>query len=112
MSVDRANLVSTHALLLAQYDRDAAEVAGGVAHEVTVTAAPRHPGQDPVSSSLVDGLLAALRGPGGVQSQLAEVTAGLKANAEALEAAARAYLEAEAAAAAPIAALGERLEGG
>lgn len=111
MSVDRANLSTTHALLLARYDRDAAEVARDVAHEATVTAAPQHPGNDPVSISLVDGLLAALRGPGGVQSQLAELAASLNANAEALEAAARAYHEAEAAATAHITALGGRLEG-
>jgi hypothetical protein len=107
----RANLISTDALLLARHDRDAAQAADRAAHEVMVTAAPQHPGDDPVSRGLVDDLVAVLRGPGGVQSQLAEAAAELEANAEALEAAARTYYETEADAANRFAALAERLEG-
>lgn len=74
---------------LVMADKQAADGVSAVAHDMRITAAPKHPGQDPVSVHFVNELVSVLRGEGGFVSRLAAISARLENSAELLEASRR-----------------------
>jgi hypothetical protein len=70
-------------------DKQAADGVSAVARDMRITAAPKHPGQDPVSIHFVNELVSVLRGDGGFVSRLAAVTERLEKSAALLDASRR-----------------------
>jgi hypothetical protein len=71
-------------------DKQAAEGLSAVARDMRITAAPKHPGQDPVSVHFVGELVSVVRGDGGFVSRLTAVIERLENSAARLDASRRA----------------------
>ncbi|MFC4856815.1 hypothetical protein [Actinophytocola glycyrrhizae] len=70
-------------------DKQASDGVSAIARDMRITAAPKHPGQDPVSVHFVNELVSVLRGDGGFVSRLTAVTERLENSAAQLDASRR-----------------------
>lgn len=83
-NVRSADIVTAVIPGLVMADQRAADKIDEVARDMRITTAPKHPGQDPVSTHIVEQLVSVLRGDGGLAPRLRTVTERLRRSAERL----------------------------
>jgi hypothetical protein len=87
----RADIVTAVLSGLIMSDERAGDGIDAVTRNMRITAAPKHPGRDPVSVHIVEELVSVLRGEDGLAPRLAAVLDRLRTSATRLEASRRAY---------------------
>jgi hypothetical protein len=87
----RADIVTAVIPGLIMSDERAGDGIDAVTRNLRITAAPKHPGRDPVSVHIVEELVSVLRGENGLATRLAAVLDRLRTSATQLEASRRVH---------------------